>query len=85
MSQADLGLKAVRRMRLERAAICVHRMGPRVFFELLKEVGQHNNCEADVAARLESYAAKLTPEMIAVTGADRFAPWRPVLVQSTGF
>jgi hypothetical protein len=66
-------------MRMERHAVQVSQLGPRVLFELLREIGRANGCLVDVADRLESYA-ELTPAMVRAAGADRMISRQPVLV-----
>ena len=65
--------------RMERAAVRVVPLGPRVVLELLLEIGCAHDCVADVANRLCSYS-RMTPELVRAVGADRIAPRRPVLV-----
>jgi hypothetical protein len=62
------------RQALERSARAVHRLGARAMAELLTEIAAHyaDRYSLDL---LESYAARLTPEMVEAAGADRFAPW----------
>ena len=51
----------------------VHALGARVFFELLTEISRSLQAGEVVAAILVKYAERLTPELLAVTGGDRFA------------
>jgi hypothetical protein len=62
-------------MQMERHACHVSTLGPRVLLELLTEIGVRNHCLHDVAERLSDYA-RLTPDMVRVTGADRMVPRR---------
>lgn len=68
---------ALAQLRAERDALAVHRLGPRVMLELLAEIARDNGIEDGVRERLAAYAARLTPEMLAVTGGDRLVP-RPL-------
>lgn len=62
------------RLRRQRLVERVHRLGPRVLFEFLDELGRHHPALADdIDQRLERYAARLTPGLLRATGGDRFA------------
>lgn len=50
----------------------LHRLGARVVFELLDELGRHHGIDADLDRQLERYAA-LDPLILAGIGGDRFA------------
>ncbi|MGH7119107.1 MAG: hypothetical protein ACREFP_09005 [Acetobacteraceae bacterium] len=55
-------------MRRRRTAERLHRLGPRALYHAIDEIGPG-------AWRVaEAYAAKLTPELLAAVGGDRFPP-----------
>ena len=62
-----------RRAPVERMVERVWRGGPRVLAELLAEIGRVHGIADDIERRLASYQ-RLTPEILAAVGADRFAP-----------
>jgi hypothetical protein len=68
------------RLRRQHLARCVHRLGARVLFELLDELDRHHDLGGDLDDRLERYANRLSPELLAAVGGDRFAapPMRAV-------
>ncbi len=58
----------------------VHGLGGRVMDELVDEIVRHHpDIAADIDERLDAYA-RLTPELLRLTGGDRFPPWSPHLV-----
>lgn len=59
------------RLRLQHFARAIHRLGPRVLFELLSETLDRPT--DDFLERVEAYAA-LSPDQLHVAGGDRFAP-----------
>jgi hypothetical protein len=63
---------AVQRRRRTRLVERVHRLVPRVTFELLDEIACHHGLDADLDRRLERYA-RLDPEILRALGGDRFA------------
>lgn len=66
-------------LRRQRLARSLHRLGPRVVFELIDEIIRHNpDLAEDIDARLERYAAA-NPSLIRWAGGDRFAP-RPLRI-----
>jgi len=67
--------QALARLRCQRHVERICRV-PRLVFELLDEIGRHHGIEADVADRLERYAA-LDRRLLAAVGGDRF-PTTPV-------
>jgi hypothetical protein len=70
----ELRQAAEHRLRRQRHAQAVHRLGPRVLFELLDELCRHHlQLGTDIDRRLEAYAARLTPAMLTATGGDRLA------------
>ena len=64
--------QAARRLQRQHLAERVHRLGPRVLFELLDELDRHHGLDADLDQRLAAYAA-LDPAVLAEVGGDRFA------------
>jgi hypothetical protein len=69
---ADAVLATLRRQRL---VAQVHRLGERVFFELLDELDRRGIVSwAELEPRLERFAA-LDPEILQALGGDRFAAW----------
>jgi len=71
-----LNLPQLERVRLERAVRRLHSQGPRVVCELLAELAERGDAVPHILKRLDAYNA-LTPAMVRVAGADRFAP-RPL-------
>jgi len=65
-----------RRPSAEAATFAVHRLGPRVTFELLGELDRHHGLGEDLDRRLERYAA-LDPVILRAVGGDHFPP-RPL-------
>ena len=62
------------RLRRQRHAEKVHRLGARVLFEFVDELAHHHpDIAVDITKRLARYAA-LDPVMVEVTGGDRFSP-----------
>jgi hypothetical protein len=68
-----LKTQAQQRLRRQHLAQQVHRLGARVLFELLAELGRHHGIEDDIGRRLERYA-ELDPEVLRALGGDRFPP-----------
>jgi len=69
-----------RLLRWQRAAARLHSLGARAFAEAVMEVAHTHPAGADLLALFETYAARLTAEMIHAAGAIGFPPCRPVLV-----
>jgi hypothetical protein len=67
-----------RRLQRQRLVQRIYRLGARVTFELLDELGRHHGIEADLDERLEQYAA-IDPGILTAVHGDRFPP-RPVRV-----
>ena len=65
------------RMRLQHGAEHLHRLRARATAELLAEVATRIGGMPAILAILAEYQARLTPEMLRVTGGDRF-PSRPL-------
>lgn len=61
------------RARRERLVTALHRLGPRVVFELLDELDRHLGLGDDIDRRLERYA-RLDLDVLHAVGGDRFAP-----------
>ena len=65
--------QAARRLRRQRHVEQVHRLGARVLFELLDELGRHHGIEDDIGRRLERFAS-LDHDLLTALGGDRFPP-----------
>ncbi|MGH7057675.1 MAG: hypothetical protein ACREFZ_07280 [Acetobacteraceae bacterium] len=63
-------------LRRRRTAERLHRLGPRALYHALDEIGP------DAWRIAERYAGRLTPELLAAVGADRFPPAPIGVVQS---
>jgi ribosomal 50S subunit-associated protein YjgA (DUF615 family) len=61
------------RFRLERGAAHLHALGPRAVAEFIAEIANDQACTHAILHRLDEWRARLTPEMLHVTGGDRFA------------
>jgi hypothetical protein len=70
-------LTAIERLRFDRSAAKLDRLGARCTAEFLAEVGQQHGIAMDVLTRAENWTSKLSPEMLRTAGADRFPP-RPL-------
>ena len=70
-----IGLDPRARLRLQRGAEHVHRLGPRAMAELLAELAHQTGSIAATLDVLDDYQRRLTPAMIAVVGASSFPPW----------
>ena len=70
-------LSPIDRLRLQRNAERLYRLGPRAFAEMLVEFGAETGTAERIIKKLEDYA-RLTPEMLRATGGDRFP--RPLRV-----
>jgi hypothetical protein len=64
-------------MRLQRGADHLHKLGPRATAEFLAELASRIGGGPAISALLYEFERRLTPEMLAVTGGDRF-PASPV-------
>ena len=82
-----LGMTAVvvatepRRVRRQRLAAAVHRLGERAVFELLDELARrHPEIADDLDRRLAAHAERLNRGLLRAVCSDRFAPapMRPV-------
>jgi hypothetical protein len=58
------------RLRLQRQAVALHRLGPRPLAEFIAEIIARH---PELQARVDAYL-RLTPEMLSVVGAERFPP-----------
>jgi hypothetical protein len=68
---------AERRLRRQRNARSVHRLGARVLFELVDELARHYPKFADdIDRRLERFA-EVDPDALGRVGGDKFAPPPP--------
>ena len=65
--------KAIADLRLQRGARHLHRLGERAVLEFLEDMVDRYGLTEGVLALLRDYD-RLTPEMLTVTGGDRFAP-----------
>ena len=65
--------QTARRLRRQRHVEQVHRLGARVLFELLDELGRHHGIEDDIGRRLERFAS-LDHDLLTALGGDRFPP-----------
>ena len=62
------------RLRLQRGAEHLHRLGARATAEALAEIAARIGGMPAILGVLEEYRARLTPQMLAATGGDRFPP-----------
>jgi hypothetical protein len=69
---AVLQAAALHRLRRQRHVKCICRLGPRVVFELLDEIGRHHGIADDIDRRLARYAA-IDLVIVAAVGSDQFA------------
>lgn len=58
-------------VRLQHLVTQVHRLGPRVFYELLVELGATRLCRFEIEELVGRYA-ELDPAVLSALGADRF-------------
>ncbi|HTV44843.1 MAG TPA: hypothetical protein VMF05_05970 [Stellaceae bacterium] len=58
-------------IRRQRQVEAIHRLGPRVIYELLQAIGRAHGISADIDRMLARYAA-LNPAVLAAVGGDRF-------------
>ena len=70
----SLKRQAQQRLRRQHLARQIHRLGPRVLFEVLDEIAQQHGIAEDVDRRLGAYVDRLSPAMLRATGGDRFPP-----------
>jgi hypothetical protein len=71
------------RLRLERGAIHLHRLGARATCEFLAEVADAMGGAPCILERLAEYERNLTPAIIRAAGADRMPP-RPLRLMEGG-
>ncbi len=76
MAEGPIGAAA---LRWQRAALRLHALGARAFAEAVAEVAQTHPAGADLLAVFETYAARLTADMLRAVGGDRFPP-RPLAI-----
>ncbi len=57
----------------ERQVLHLHRLGPRVFAEMLDDIARHTGQSSFIADRLQAYA-RLDPEAVRFVGGDKFPP-----------
>jgi hypothetical protein len=65
------------RLRLQRGAEHLHRLGARANAEFLAEIGQRIGGMPAIFALLRDYEHRLNPELLRAAGGDRFPP-RPL-------
>lgn len=65
---------SIRRTRLQHLVQPLHQLGPRVLFELLVELGRDQDLRDEIETLVDRYVTRLDPDMLRVTGGDRFAP-----------
>jgi hypothetical protein len=70
-------LTAIERLRFDRYAAKLHRLGPRATAEFLSEIGQEHGIARAVLSRAETWTGQLTTEMVRAAGAGCFPP-RPL-------
>jgi hypothetical protein len=78
----SLKRQAQQRLRRQQLTLRVHRLGPRVLFELIDEIGRHHGIGDDIDRRLAAYSS-LDPALLAAVGGDRF-PQGPVRLVGRG-
>jgi hypothetical protein len=78
-ASARLGDQRERRFRHDVEAL--HRLGPRVLYEALAELGARRFCRTEIEELAARYA-EADPETIRVLGADRWPAWPPLRVVS---
>ena len=65
-------LHPLARLHLQRRVEHLHALGPRATAEFLAEVGHRIGGMPCILGLLDEYEKRLTPEMIRLTGGDRF-------------
>jgi hypothetical protein len=65
---------AAKALALQRLIQRVHGLGARVVYELVAEISRSLQPGEAIFDIVEKYAERLTPEMLRVTGGDRFPP-----------
>jgi hypothetical protein len=65
--------EAIRDLRFSRKIARLHPLGPRVEYELLREIGKTHEIRDDIEIRVDGYLEHLTPEKLRLVGADRMA------------
>ena len=68
---AEAQALAQQRLRRQHQVELIHRLGPRVAFELIDELDRYHGLGPDLDDRLAKYAA-LDPEVFRAVGGDRF-------------
>ncbi len=71
------------RLRMERGATHLHRLGARATFEFLAEAAEAAGSVPGILQRLAEHERNLTPAMIRAAGADRMPPRLMRLVNSS--
>jgi hypothetical protein len=67
-------------LRFRRQVDRLHRLGPRVLYEFLAELGSDRLIRTELELRVERYAA-LDPEILRATGGDSLPPGATALVR----
>ena len=60
-------------LRLQRGAEHLHRLGPRATAEFIVQIVKERRDLTGTLALLDQWRARLSPEMVRLVGADRFA------------
>ena len=61
-------------LRLRRGAEHLCSLGGRATFEFLREIGNEHGIAEHIAAKLDLWRARLTPDLLRAVGGDRFPP-----------
>ncbi len=75
-------MTTIRDIRRQRHVQHLHRLGPRIFDELLQEIGAERSCMTMIETRLERFAA-LNQEQVTALEADRFPSAAIYVVQGS--
>jgi hypothetical protein len=59
-------------VRFARSVVKLHKLGPRIFFELLAELGRTKLIRVQLETLVENYVERLRPEILVAIGADDF-------------
>jgi hypothetical protein len=68
----SLKRQAQQRLRRQHLITALHRLGARATFEFISEIAGRFGIEQHVDDRLEAYASRLTPQLLRLTGGDKF-------------
>jgi hypothetical protein len=64
----------LRDTRFARDVTALHRLGERVLFEFLDELGRDRLIRTELEGRIKRYISRLSPEILRLTGGDKIAP-----------